>query len=175
MKITDNDAKSRTIADRKTYEAIFVDNFEAEHVNTFWRYRAATLSYFYKSGKMNDYPFPKGIPLTVPLPPHGTLNYESSEASSIAALSQQVSSDHQNMPSGQQTFNGYPLCNVCEEVLEPLFAQSCGLCKLHYHLQCGDKVVIATNYYFELCRSCADKCNGAKTKLHEDVQAAGFE
>ena len=124
---------------------------------------------------MSSYPFTSGVPLSVPLPEHSTLNYESSEASSIAALSQQVSSDHQNMPSGQQTFNGDPLCNVCEEVLEPLFAQTCGLCKLHYHLSCGEKVVIGTNFYFELCRWCADKCNGVKTKLYEEFQAAGVE
>ena len=124
---------------------------------------------------MNNYPFPKGIPLTVLLPPHVPLNYESSEASSVVAVSQQQSAEHHPLPSGQQTFNGDPLCNVCEEVLEPLFAQSCGLCKLHYHLGCGEQVVIATNYYFELCRWCADKCNGVKTKLYEDFQAAGLE
>ena len=46
VKITDNDVNSRTIADRKTYEVTFVDNFEEEYANNFWSYRAVTLSYF---------------------------------------------------------------------------------------------------------------------------------
>ena len=121
---------------------------------------------------MND-PVPKGNPLSIPLPPHQSLNYESSEASSIAAVSQSLTADPQTLPGGQQTFNGDPLCNICEETLEPMFAQTCGLCKLHYHLQCGDNVVITTNYYFELCRACAEKCNRAKTKWYNDLLAAG--
>ena len=111
---------------------------------------------------MSNVPFPKGNPLSIPLPPHLALNYESSEASSIAAISQPVTADPQSLPGGQPTFNGEPLCNICEEILEPMFAQRCGLCKLQYHLQCGDNFVVATNYFFELCRSCADKCTQTK-------------
>ena len=124
---------------------------------------------------MSNVPFPKGNPLSIPLPPHVSLNYESSEASSIAAISQPLTADPQTLPGGQQTFNGDPLCNICEETLEPTFAQTCGLCKLHYHLQCGDNVVIATNYYFDLCRTCAEKCNLVKTKLYEEFHAVGFK
>ena len=122
---------------------------------------------------MSNVPFPEGNPLSIPLPPHVSLNYESSEASSIAATPQPLTADPQTLPGGQQTFNGDPLCNICEETLEPMFAQTCGLCKLHYHLQCGDNVVIATNYYFELCRACAEKCNRAKIKWYDDFLAAG--
>ena len=122
-----------------------------------------------------SYPFPKGVPLSVPLPQHGTLNYASSEASSIAASSQRVSSGHQNMPEGQQIWNGDPLCNVCEEILEPLFAQTCGLCKLHYHISCGERFEIGGTFYFELCRTCTEKCYRVKTKLYEEIRAAGVE
>ena len=108
---------------------------------------------------MSNVPYPKGNPLSIPLPSHFSLNYESSEASSIAAISQPVTADSQAVQGGQPTFNGDPLCNICEEILEPMFAHSCGLCKLQYHLQCGGNFVVTTNYYFELCRACAGKCN----------------
>ena len=88
---------------------------------------------------MSNVPHPQGNPLAIPLPPHVHLNYESSEASSIVAVSQPLSAEVPALASGQPMFNGEPLCNICEEFVEPMFAQVCGLCKLHYHLQCGDR------------------------------------
>ena len=123
---------------------------------------------------MSNVPYPKGNPLSIPLPPHVPLNYESSDASSIAAISRPTAADPQSsLPDGQPTFNGEPLCNFCEELLEPMSAQRCGRCKLQYHLQCGENFVVTPNYYFELCHSCAEKCTNAKQKCYIYFQAAG--
>ena len=122
---------------------------------------------------MSNVPQPQGNPRTIPLPPHVHLNYESSEASSIVAISQPLTADPPSLAGGQPTFNGEPLCNICEEIVEPMFAQVCGLCKLQYHLQCGDRFVVTSNYYFELCPSCAEKCTQTKQKLHADFLEAG--
>ena len=123
---------------------------------------------------MSNVPLPhQGNPMSIPLPPHVHLNYESSEASSIVAVTQPLSAEVPALSSGQPMFNGDPLCNICDELVDPMFAQVCGLCKLHYHLQCGDRFFVTPDYYFEMCYTCAQKCTQTKQRLHADFLETG--
>ena len=119
--------------------------------------------------------FRSGIPLSIPLPRHRSLDYASSVDSSELPSPRPASSDGLDLPEGQKVWDGDPLCNICEEAIEPDFAQTCGHCKLYYHVGCGGRFEIGGIYYFELCRECAAKLHRVKSKLYDEIREAGID
>ena len=125
---------------------------------------------------MNHLLFRSNRPLTVPVQRHQSLVDEDSvDSSELPSPRPSGATESDDLPMGQRERDGYPVCDTCDQVLEPIFAQSCGHCHLYYHIGCGDKFFIGGIWYFELCRGCADRMHSVKSKLYDEIREAGID